>query len=152
MENRQAEAAYNVAARKALNIFMGILCGLLALIGIANVFSNILGHIGQRKREFARYQSIGMTPESVNKVLLMEALIIGLRPILLSLPLNVLFVIFSVTASKLKLTMFIGRMPLLPLLAAAAAVLAAVGLAYLIGGRIICRANIADTLRDDTLF
>ena len=152
MENRQAEAAYNVAARKALNIFMGILCGFLALIGIANVFSNILGHIGQRKREFVRYQSIGMTPESVNKVLLMEALIIGLRPILLSLPLNVLFVIFSVTASKLKLTMFIGRMPLLPLLAAAAAVLAAVGLAYLIGGRIICRANIADTLRDDTLF
>ena len=43
-------------------------------------------------------------------------------------------------------------MPLAPLLAFAAVVLASVGLAYAIGGQIICRTSIADTLRDDTLF
>lgn len=152
LENRQSAEAYNIAARSALNIIMGVLCGLMAFIGVANVFANILGHISQRKREFARYLSVGMTPGGVRRVLFLEALIIGLRPILISLPFNVLFIIFAVNASHLDPAVFIQNMPLAPLLAFAAVVLASVGLAYAIGGQIICRTSIADTLRDDTLF
>ncbi|WP_195267354.1 ABC transporter permease [Eubacterium sp. 1001713B170207_170306_E7] len=152
IENRQADEAYNTAARNALNVIMGVLCGLMAFIGIANVFANVLGHISQRKREFARYLSVGMTPGGVWRVLSMEALIIGLRPILISLPFNVLFIIFAVNASKLAPAVFIQSMPLIPLAAFAIVVLAAVGLAYAAGGRIICRSAIADTLKDDTLF
>lgn len=50
-------------------LIIGALCVLLAFIGIANVFSNTLGFIRQRKREFARYMSIGMTPEGMRKCL-----------------------------------------------------------------------------------
>ena len=143
---------YNTAARNALNLIMGVLCGLMAFIGIANVFANVLGHISQRKREFVRYLSVGMTPGSVWWVLSMEALIIGLKPILISLPFNVLFIIFAVNASRLAPAVFIQSMPLIPLVAFAIVILAAVGLAYAVGGRIICRSAIADTLKDDTLF
>ena len=48
-------------------LIIGALCVLLAFIGIANVFSNTLGFIRQRKQEFARYMSIGMTPEGMRK-------------------------------------------------------------------------------------
>lgn len=152
IENRQADETYNTAARNALNLIMGVLCGLMAFIGIANVFANVLGHISQRKREFVRYLSVGMTPGGVWRVLSMEALIIGLKPILISLPFNVLFIIFAVNASRLAPAVFIQSMPLIPLVAFAIVILAAVGLAYAVGGRIICRSAIADTLKDDTLF
>lgn len=63
MENRVQEKLDNDAMLNGYKLVVGALCVLLAFIGIANVFSNTLGFIRQRKREFARYMSIGMTPE-----------------------------------------------------------------------------------------
>lgn len=151
LENRIEEDEYNAAARGALNLLMGILCGMMACIGLANVFSNTLGHIYQRRREFARYASIGLSPKGAKKVLFMEALIIGLKPILISLPLNVLFIIFAVTASRLQPMEFISRMPVIPLMIFAAVILICVGLAYYIGGKKICRYPIVESLKDDTM-
>ena len=68
------------------------MCALLALIGIANVFSNTLSFLQQRKREFARYISIGMTPAQMRKLFCAEAFVIAGRPILITLPLTVIFV------------------------------------------------------------
>ena len=67
MENRVQEKLDNDAMLNGYKLVVGALCVLLAFIGIANVFSNTLGFIRQRKREFARYMSIGMTPEGMRK-------------------------------------------------------------------------------------
>lgn len=58
MENRIQEKTDNDVMLNGYKWIIGSLCVLLALIGIANVFSNTLGFIRQRKREFARYMSI----------------------------------------------------------------------------------------------
>lgn len=148
LENRKSEEAYNTMSRKGLNIIMGILCGMLAFIGLANVFANTLGSIYQRKREFARYISIGLTPAGVKKVLFMEALIISMKPLLICLPLNILFVIFSV---YLKYGDFLKIMPIMPLFIMAMFIIVTVGLAYYISVRKICRADIVDALKDETM-
>ena len=67
VENRVQEKIDNDAMLNGYKLIIGALCVLLAFIGIANVFSNTLGFIRQRKREFARYMSIGMTPEVCEK-------------------------------------------------------------------------------------
>ena len=72
-------------------LIIGALCALLAMIGIANVFSNTLSFIRQRKREFARYMSIGMTPEGMRKMFRIEALVIAGCPVLITLPLYCLY-------------------------------------------------------------
>lgn len=148
LENRKSEEAYNTMSRKGLNIIMGILCGMLAFIGLANVFANTLGSIYQRKREFARYISIGLTPAGVKKILFMEALIISMKPLLICLPLNILFVIFSV---YLKYGDFLKIMPIMPLFIMAMFIIVTVGVAYYISGRKICRADIVDALKDETM-
>ena len=54
--------------QKGSMMILGAFCALLPVIGIANVFSNTLGFLRQRKREFARYASVGMTPEGMRKM------------------------------------------------------------------------------------
>ena len=52
VENRIQEKIDNDAMLNGYKLIIGALCVLLAFIGIANVFSNTLGFIRQRKREF----------------------------------------------------------------------------------------------------
>ena len=59
-----------------------------------------LGFIQQRKREFVQYMSIGMTEANIRKMFSIEALVIAGRPLLITLPLTVVFVIVGVIAIK----------------------------------------------------
>jgi putative ABC transport system permease protein len=152
LENRLEEETYNAEVREGYMLIMGGLCGLLACIGFANVFFNTLGYIYQRRREFARYLSVGLTPRGVRKVLASEAFIIGVKPIVISLPLNILFVVFAVNASHLQMSEYMEHMPVVPLTVFAIIILAFVGLAYSIGGGQICRGNIVEAIKDDTMY
>ena len=67
-ENRIQEKRSNDEMIQGSQIILGSFCGLLAVIGIANVFSNTLGFLRQRKREFAQYLSIGFTPANMKKM------------------------------------------------------------------------------------
>lgn len=122
---------------------------LLAMIGIANVFSNTLGFIRQRKREFARYMSIGMTPEGMRKMFRIEALVIAGRPVLITLPITVLFVWFMITASYLNPIEFLSVAPIVPIVIFIAAIFGFVALAYYVGGKKILKCNLAEALQND---
>lgn len=150
-ENRVQERLSNDNLIHGMKVILGGLCVLLALIGIANVFSNTLGFLRQRKREFARYMSIGMTPWKMRKMFAIEALVIVARPFLITVPLTVLFIQFAVTASCLEPMVFWAQAPVLPVLLFAAAIAAFVALAYYIGGKRLLRCDLSETLRDDVL-
>ena len=57
-ENRVREKLSNDSIIQGMVMILGAFCVLLAVIGIANVFSNTLGFLRQRKREFAQYRSV----------------------------------------------------------------------------------------------
>ena len=124
---------------------------MLAVIGIANVFSNTLGFIRQRKREFARYISIGMTPGSMRKMFYIEAFVIAWRPFFITLPLTVIFVSFMITASYLNPEEFFTEAPIIPILLFILTIFGFVLLAYYIGGRKIMNCNLTDVLRNDNM-
>ncbi len=86
-ENRIQEAEANDKQIQGMMTIFGGFCVLLAVIGIGNVFSNTLGFVRQRKREFVRYMSVGMTQGEIKKMFCVEALTIAGRPILITLPL-----------------------------------------------------------------
>lgn len=151
IENRVEEELFNQKIQKAYTLVVGGLCTLLAIIGLANVFSNTLGYIYQRKREFARYISIGLSPRGIKKILCMEALIIGGKPIVITLPLTILFVLFATNASYINPMEFFENMPVIPLTIFTCMILACIALAYYIGGRRICLNNIIETLKNDAL-
>lgn len=149
VENRIQEKIDNKAMLNGYKLVIGALCVLLSFIGITNVFSNTLGFIRQRKREFARYLSVGMTPDGMKKMLMIEALMIAGRPILITLPVTGVFAGLMITASYLDPMEFLAAAPIIPIALFIAAVFGFVGLAYYIGGKKILRCSLIEALRSD---
>ena len=150
-ENRVQERLSNDSLIQGMVMILGAFCVLLAIIGIANIFSNTLGFLRQRKREFTQYMSIGLTPQEMRKIFCIEAFVIAGKPLLITLPLSVLFVQFAVTASYLDPMVFWSEAPILPILIFATAIVLFVALAYYIGGKRLLQCDLNETLRNDAL-
>lgn len=151
LAGRVQEETSEAAMRNAVKFVIGALAVMLASIGLANVFSNTLGQIHQRKREFARYLSVGISPAGLRKILMMEAIIITLRPILLSLFINVPVVLLALNTASIALSDYAQHMPLLATVLFMFFIALFVGIAYLLGAKSIYDTAIITTLKDETL-
>lgn len=135
-----------------LRMIIYLFTGILTCIGLANIFASTLGQIHQRKREFARYFAVGLTPEGAAKILAWEAAIVALRPILLTIIVNIPLMALILDAGGITAGEFIARrLPLVPAILLFAAVTGFVALAYYLGGKKICNMNLVEAIKDDTL-
>ena len=150
-ENRIQKYETNNRQIQGMMTVFGAFCVLLALIGIGNVFSNTLGFVRQRRREFARYMSVGLTPKELKKMFCIEAVVIAGRPILISLPIVVAAIGFMLKASYMEIGVFLTDAPFIPILLFMLAILASVALAYYLAWRGVRRIRLAEVLRDDTM-
>lgn len=150
-ENRIQEKETNDKQIQGMMIIFGGFCVLLAIIGIGNVFSNTLGFVRIRKREFARYISVGLTPKEIKKMFLIEALVIAGRPIVLTVPLTVIAVSYLLKTSYLETGAFLAEAPLIPIAVFMLAIAGTIALAYYLGWRNVRNINLAEILRDDTM-
>ena len=150
-ENRIQEAEANDKQIQGMMTIFGGFCVLLAVIGVGNVFSNTLGFVRQRKREFARYMSVGMTQGEIKKMFCVEALTIAGRPILITLPLAVITVGYLLKISYVEVGTFLAEAPLIPIMIFMLAIWGIVAFAYYLGWRNIRKINLAEVLRDDTM-
>lgn len=151
IENRVDAYDTNMQMYNGYKSIITMICAILACIGISNVFANTLGYMQQRKREFAEYQSIGVTPKSIAKILSIEALVIGVKPILLSIPFNILFILFTTSDNGITLNEFLQNAPILQTILFAIIMLSAIALSYYISGKKILSANISDILKNDAI-
>ena len=150
-ENRIQEAEANDKQIQGMMTIFGGFCVLLAVIGVGNVFSNTLGFVRQRKREFARYMSVGMTQGEIKKMFCVEALTIAGRPILITLPLAVITVGYLLKISYVEAGTFLAEAPVIPIMIFMLAIWGIVAFAYYLGWRNIRKINLAEVLRDDTM-
>ncbi len=147
-ENRIQEYETNSKQIQGMMAVFGGFCVLLAMIGIGNVFSNTLGFVRQRKREFARYMSVGLTPKDLRKMFCIEALVISGRPILISLPLVIIATGYMLKISYVEVRAFMAEMPLIPILLFMLAILGSVTLAYYLAWRNVQKISLEEVLRD----
>lgn len=150
-ENRIQEYETNNKQIQGIKTVFGGFCVLLAIIGIGNVFSNTLGFVHQRKREFARYMSVGLTPEDIRKMFCIEAMVLAGRPILLTLPLVVVAAGYMLKLSYVEIGEFMAELPLIPIILFMLAILSFVALAYYLAWRNVRKISLAEVLRDDTM-
>lgn len=150
-ENRIQEQEANDRQIQGMMTIFGGFCVLLAIIGIGNVFSNTLGFVRQRKREFARYMSVGMTPQEIRKMFCIEALVIAGRPVLLTIPLTAFLAAAMLRMSYLEGGVFLAEAPFVPVAVFILAIWGTVALAYYLGWRNMRKINLAEVLRDDTM-
>ena len=151
-EGRIEEREDELEIQKGLRMLIYAFTGLLTCIGLANIFASTLGQIHQRKREFARYFTVGLTPKGAAKILAWEAVIVALRPILFTIIINIPLMAIMLNAGGITAQEFIAkRLPLVPSIALFMTVIGFVGLAYYLGGKKICNMNLVDVIKDDTL-
>ena len=144
LENRIAERQANDRMIAGMQAILGAFCLLLAAIGLANVFFNTLGFVGQRRREFARYLSLGMTPKELRSLFWIEAAVIAGRPLAVTLPLTALVVAFMLQASRLDPALFWAEAPVLPIVLFAALIVGVVALAYALGARRVLSGDLSE--------
>lgn len=151
IENRIQEKITNDYMIWGYKIILGGLCLLLAFIGAANIFSNTLGFLRHRKREFAQYMSVGMSVSGMRKMFFIEALVIAGRPLIITLPLTIAATGFIIKKSYLEPMEFIAEAPVVEAIVFSLFICITVALAYYIGGKKVLQCDLADTLRDDSL-
>lgn len=83
----------NMAIVVAL-IFMYSFVVLLMLIGLTNVISTMSTNVLMRAREFAVLQSVGMTPEGLNRMLNFESILCSAKALLIGLPIAAILTYF----------------------------------------------------------
>lgn len=150
-ENRIQEKLTNDQLIWGYQVVIGVFCVLLAIIGLANVFSYTLGFLRQRRRECARYLSVGMTPGSLKKMFCIEMLVIAGRPVLITLPVTGIAVSFMIKASYLNPVEFWSQASYVPIAIFIVAIFGFVAIAYSIGGRKILKDSLVEALRNDAL-
>lgn len=83
----QARSEHNMMM--VLGIFIYGFIILISLICIANIFNTVTTNIALRRREFAMLRSVGMTPNSFNRMIRFESIFYGLKALLYGLPISV---------------------------------------------------------------
>lgn len=63
---------------------------LISLITIANIINTISTGIAMRRKEFAMFKSVGITPKGFRKMIALESAFYGLKAIIFSVPLSIL--------------------------------------------------------------
>jgi putative ABC transport system permease protein len=71
-----------------LTVFIGGFIVLITAICIANIFNTISTSIGLRRREFAMLRSVGMTPQSFNRMIQFESIFYGIKALSFALPVS----------------------------------------------------------------
>lgn len=134
------EAARDERARTGLRIFVSAFAGVLACIGIADVFASVLGRVPSRRREVAQLLAAGITRKQVRRMFAAESVYIIARPLMWTMVLNIGVVIAAVQVSPVSLGLFAANMPLASVAAFSVACWLFVRLAYCLGERAILRA------------
>lgn len=70
-------------------VFMYSFVALLMLIGLTNVISTISTNVMMRSREFAVLKSVGMTPESLKRMLNYESILCSVKALLYGIPVGI---------------------------------------------------------------
>ncbi len=151
LTNLAEEAELNQNAQNVMNLVITFLTAFLAVIGLSNVWASISGNLRQRRQEFAMLKSVGLSPRQLWKLLLLEGLTLGLKPLLYSLPVQGTVLTVILTFSEISLTEYLPFAPYGILTGYTALVLLAIVGAYAIGGRKLQNENIITMIRDGTL-
>ena len=141
----------NQNTQNVLNLVVTFLTAFLAVIGLSNVWASISGNLRQRRQEFAMLKSVGLSPRQLWKLLLLEGLTLGLKPLLYSLPVQVIVLAALLTVTEISLPEYLPFAPYGVLTGYTVLILLAIVGAYAVGGIRLGRENIITMIKDDTL-
>lgn len=149
--NRLDHEKADKAADQITNLIIYFLATLFAVIGITNAFSTVYTSLEQRSRSFAILRSIGISKNGINKLLVLEALHFIKKPVIYAVGIEIILVAFMIYMNESSVSEFLPFLPIGGFIGFIVAVIASIGLAYLVGSRKIRTQNITQVIQDETL-
>ncbi|NMA67544.1 MAG: FtsX-like permease family protein [Clostridiaceae bacterium] len=133
-----------------MKVFVYGFITLITAICIANIFNTISTSIALRKREFAMLKSVGMTPNSFNKMINYESIFYGIKALFYGLPISfgVMYLLHRSLAGKFSFGLSV---PWFDVGITVAAVFIIVGMAMLYSGAKVKKENIIDVLKREII-
>ncbi len=133
---------------------MFIVCSLAALfgvVGISSVLSAILNSLGQRRKEFAMFRSVGVDEKGIRRLLGMEGFLLSVRPILIGLPLLIIVCAAQCYIEGVSVVEFLYAFPVWALVAYIILVLFVINAIYMLASKKIRDDVIVAAIKDDTV-
>ena len=96
-------------------------------------------------------KSVGLSPRQLWKLLLLEGLTLGLKPLLYSLPVQITVLALLLNVTEISLPEYLPFAPYGVLIGYTILILLAITGAYAFGGMWLQRENIITMIKDDTL-
>ncbi|MBZ9607930.1 ABC transporter permease [Clostridium estertheticum] len=95
----------NRQMRIFIQVFLYGFIAIITAICVANIFNTISTSISLRRREFAMFKSVGMTPKSFNKMINYESWFYGIKSLLYGLPISfgMMYLIYRVLKDSFDL-------------------------------------------------
>lgn len=134
-----------------LGTIFAFISGLLAVIGLSNAWSTVRGTLNARRREFAMLRSVGLPPKGITSMLWLEAVMLGLTPILCSFPLVLILQSVFLYINEITFLEWLPFAPIPTLLFYIAAVLLVILAAYTVGRRNLLKENIVEAIKTVTI-
>ncbi len=133
---------------------MFVVCSLAALfgvVGISSVLSAILNSLGQRRKEFAMFRSVGVDEKGIRRLLGMEGFLLSVRPILIGLPLLIIVCAAQCYIEGVSVVEFLYAFPVWALVAYIILVLFVINAIYMLASKKIRDDVIVAAIKDDTV-
>lgn len=83
------------------SVFIYGFISLITLITVANIINTVSTGIASRRKEFAMFKSIGITPKGFRKMIALESAFYGIKAVLFGVPLSILvsYIMYSMIAA-----------------------------------------------------
>ncbi len=133
-----------------LNVFLYGFITLITLISVANIFNTVSTSISLRTREFAMLRSVGMTKQSLNRMLRFESMFYGMKALIWGIPISVLieFLMYGGLSRNFSFGFYL---PVVPLVIVVLAIFVIVGLTMLYSASKVKKANIISILTQENI-
>ena len=141
----------NAVMSKAMDFVVNGIGLLLGLIGVSNAISSVHNSLRQRRKEFAMLRSVGMDFAEIKRLLRLEALRMMISPVMITVPILVIYLAAMSVPVDLSLAEFLPFLPVGKILLSILSVMAAIGGSYLISSRNIRNDTIINALREENI-
>lgn len=133
-----------------LNVLLYGFITLITLISVANIFNTISTSISLRTREFAMLRSVGMTKQTLNRMLRFESMFYGMKALFWGIPISILieFLMYGGLSRNFSFGFYL---PVIPLVIVVLAIFVIVGLTMLYSASKVKKANIISILTQENI-
>ncbi|WP_049042668.1 ABC transporter permease [Clostridium sporogenes] len=143
------EKNHKELVQKAIGTSVFAVALMIGLIGIFNAFSTISNNLRLRKREFAMFRSVGLTPKGLNKMLILEGIFFAVTPIIISIPIVLFICWYMLRLTLITWAEFISVFPVGAVLTYTTLIIISIFLSYYFSSTCVKKSNVVEAIKNE---